>query len=91
MNTTTRKSKITTFLRPASISSHEVAMPLLRLRGLWLAAAGFRPGDTVAVTVEHGRLVLTAPNPGPAPIQEGQPFARTYSHAARSSLSGRYR
>jgi len=76
---------------PGNNRHHEAAIPFLRLRGLWLATAGFRPGDTVAVTVEHGRLVLTAPNPGPAPIQEDTSFARTYSHAARSSVSVYYR
>ena len=91
MNTSTRQSKITTEIRPATIASHEAAIPFLRLRGRWLAAAGFRPGDTVTVTVEHGRLVLTAPNPGPAPIQEEKQFSRTYSHAARSSVSSYYR
>ena len=31
---------------------------MLRLRGAWLLAAGFRNGTRVSVTVEAGRLVL---------------------------------
>ena len=33
--------------------------PMLRLRGAWLAAAGFGRGARVRVTVEPGRLVVT--------------------------------
>lgn len=32
--------------------------PMIRLRGLWLAAAGFAKGAQVAVTVSSGRLTL---------------------------------
>jgi len=32
--------------------------PMIRLRGLWLAAAGFAKGAQVAVTVSNGRLTL---------------------------------
>lgn len=34
-------------------------VPFLRMRGLWLEAAGFRRGERVRVEVERGRLVLT--------------------------------
>ena len=33
--------------------------PMLRLRGAWLAAAGFGRGARVRVTIETGRLVVT--------------------------------
>ena len=33
--------------------------PLLRLRGQWLAEAGFAIGDKVTVAVSEGRLVIT--------------------------------
>ena len=34
-------------------------IPYIRLRGLWLAEAGFAPQDRVEVLVEAGRVVLT--------------------------------
>ncbi|MDC8011823.1 type I toxin-antitoxin system SymE family toxin [Tahibacter soli] len=34
-------------------------VPYIRLRGLWLSAAGFSPHDRLAVRVESGRIVLT--------------------------------
>jgi len=33
-------------------------LPMIRLRGRWLAAAGFARGARVAVTVARGRLTL---------------------------------
>ena len=33
--------------------------PMIRLRGHWLRAAGFPQGTPVAITVQHGKLVLT--------------------------------
>ena len=33
-------------------------VPYIRLRGLWLAEAGFSPQDRVEVIVEAGRVVL---------------------------------
>lgn len=33
---------------------------LIRLKGLWLTKAGFKPGQKVLVEVEAGRLVITA-------------------------------
>ena len=34
--------------------------PMIRLRGKWLRQLGFIPGQRVAVSVEYGRLVLSA-------------------------------
>ena len=34
-------------------------VPYIRLRGHWLANAGFSPNDRLTVSVEHGRIVLT--------------------------------
>lgn len=33
-------------------------VPYIRLRGLWLSAAGFSPHDRLVVRVESGRIVL---------------------------------
>jgi Toxin SymE, type I toxin-antitoxin system len=38
-------------------------VPLVRLTGEWLAAAGFAVGETVLVEVKRGRLVLTVAAP----------------------------
>jgi hypothetical protein len=52
-----RKIKVAAFYR----SLHPVlkVTPSLRLTGEWLHSAGFAPGDTVAVEVTPGRLVIT--------------------------------
>jgi hypothetical protein len=34
--------------------------PMIRLRGKWLRQLGFIPGQRIAVTVEYGRLILSA-------------------------------
>jgi len=34
--------------------------PWLKLAGRWIEHAGFQPHQRVRVTVEHGRLVITA-------------------------------
>jgi hypothetical protein len=34
-------------------------VPYIRLRGHWLAAAGFSPSDTLGVEVSPGRIVIT--------------------------------
>lgn len=38
-------------------------VPFLRLRGRWLAQAGFAIGDDVEVLVEPGRLIITPTAP----------------------------
>jgi hypothetical protein len=35
------------------------AVPSIRLNGKWLQAAGFDAGQSIQVTVEAGRLVIT--------------------------------
>lgn len=37
-------------------------VPMIRMRGEWLEENGFAAGERVAVTVEHGRIVLTLAN-----------------------------
>jgi hypothetical protein len=37
----------------------ELEIPYIRLRGFWLAAAGFEPADTLKVEVSKGRIVIT--------------------------------
>lgn len=32
---------------------------VIRLKGKWLASAGFKPGQKVRVEVEEGRLIIT--------------------------------
>ncbi|TKC89810.1 type I toxin-antitoxin system SymE family toxin [Trinickia terrae] len=34
--------------------------PWLKLAGRWIEQAGFKPHQRVRVTVEHGRLIITA-------------------------------
>ncbi|MDC8011822.1 type I toxin-antitoxin system SymE family toxin [Tahibacter soli] len=34
-------------------------VPYIRLRGHWLAAAGFSPADTLDVVVTPGKIVIT--------------------------------
>jgi hypothetical protein len=35
------------------------SIPMIRLRGKWLALAGFQEGQTVRVEIAKGRLTLT--------------------------------
>ena len=37
----------------------ELEIPYIRLRGFWLAAAGFEPTDTVKVEVSKRRIVIS--------------------------------
>jgi len=34
-------------------------VPYIRLRGDWLTAAGFAPGDDIFIRITRGRLVIT--------------------------------
>ena len=47
-----RKTSVTYFI------GRGAELPMIRLRGRWLAAAGFARGARVAVTVAQGRLTL---------------------------------
>lgn len=40
-------------------------VPMIRLRGKWLTAAGFPEGQPVQVDVASGRIILTANSPPP--------------------------
>jgi len=40
-------------------NAHEGGRPYIRLKGKWLAQAGFAAGTRVAVTVRRGRLTIT--------------------------------
>jgi len=37
----------------------ELEIPYIRLRGFWLAAAGFEPAETLKVAVSKDRIVIT--------------------------------
>lgn len=39
--------------------SRDRRVPMIRMRGEWLAENGFAAGERVVVTVEQGRIVLT--------------------------------
>jgi hypothetical protein len=52
--------------RPDGASA--VSAPYLAMSGQWLARAGFPLGTRVVVTIEHGKLVLTAAEPAQEPV-----------------------
>ena len=63
---TTNRRSLPTLLRDArgevieeGCRSVFLTSPLLRLRGQWLAEAGFDVGDRINVTVSDGQLVIT--------------------------------
>ena len=45
------------YTRGVNVAACDVSY--IRLRGHWLTAAGFAPGDDITVRIRHGRLVLT--------------------------------
>lgn len=45
--------------RTQSVLFEEREMPFIRLRGFWLACAGFRPADTLKVRIWKGRIVVS--------------------------------
>jgi 3-dehydroquinate synthase class II len=45
-------------IRVAEQMQNEKWVPLIRLQGHWLAAAGIKPGDQVIVKVENGKLEI---------------------------------
>jgi hypothetical protein len=57
-------------VREATLTGFEVAyhdlVPMLRLRGRWLARHGFNVGARIYVTVAEGRIVITATDPATA-------------------------
>lgn len=48
-----------TYEARTDINRPTVIVPFIRLRGRWLALAGFRPGDRIKVEVDYGRLTIT--------------------------------
>ena len=42
-----------------SVLFEECEMPFIRLRGFWLACAGFEPAATLKVRVSKGRIVVS--------------------------------
>ena len=57
-------------VREATLTGFEVAyqdlVPMLRLRGRWLAQHGFQVGARIYITVAEGRLEITAKDPAKA-------------------------
>lgn len=51
------------------LADGRTTFPFIRFRGLWLAEAGFHPGDTIEVQVEHGRLIVTKVNPDGSEVE----------------------
>ena len=54
-------------VRAVTLSAFEVGyknlVPMLRLRGRWLARLGFKPGMRVYIATEPGKLVMTVSDP----------------------------
>ena len=59
-----RSVKVQQSLRHQAWPSHLNKPPKLylwiKLSGLWIEHAGFLPGQQVRITVEHGKLIITA-------------------------------
>jgi hypothetical protein len=54
-----RRLKVEELASPWGIGqARERVTPLIRLKGQWLYAAGFRPDEHVRVIVEAGRLII---------------------------------
>ena len=55
----TKQIRIGTAHYPAGYRTAECEVPYIRLRGHWLAAAGFSPNALVTIHAAPGRLVIT--------------------------------
>jgi toxic protein SymE len=59
-----RSAKIQQSLRyqawPSHLNKPPKLYPWIKLSGLWIEHAGFLPGQQVRITVEHGKLIITA-------------------------------
>ncbi|WP_425508263.1 SymE family type I addiction module toxin [Tahibacter soli] len=56
----TKRIRVSTaYYPPVDIAHLPREVPYIRLRGIWLIYAGFAPGDTLAIRVTAGRLVIT--------------------------------
>ena len=62
-----RRPRRTDDVRAFTLSAFEVGyknlVPMLRLRGRWLARLGFKPGMRVYIATEPGKLVMTVTDP----------------------------
>lgn len=54
-----RKLHVGAQYRASNSKSTERQVPHLRLTGEWMERAGFRPGDSVTVELEEGRLTIS--------------------------------
>jgi toxic protein SymE len=45
---------------PSHLNKPPKLYPWIKLSGLWIEHAGFLPGQQVRITVEHGKLIITA-------------------------------
>jgi len=43
-------------LTVSGLSDGHTTVPFIRMRGKWLAEAGFQPGDTIQVTICHSEM-----------------------------------
>jgi toxic protein SymE len=61
-----RSVKVQQYLRyqasckPSHLNKPPKLYPWIKLSGLWIEHAGFLPGQQVRITVEHGKLIITA-------------------------------
>ena len=54
-----RFSTVINEARPSRTAGGLTLVPFVRLRGLWLADAGFQIGDEIKIHVEPGKLTIT--------------------------------
>src|SRR5438105_1925140 len=54
-----RGEKLVTVAQLFDATASDAQLPMIRLRGRWLQRLGFRVGERIAVSEEHGRIVLT--------------------------------
>ncbi len=56
-----RGEKMVTVARlfDATATRNDPTLPMIRLRGRWLQRLGFKAGERIVVSEEHGRIVLT--------------------------------
>ncbi|MGV7243031.1 SymE family type I addiction module toxin [Caballeronia sp. M23-90] len=45
---------------PSHLNKPPKLYPWIKVSGRWIEHAGFLPGQQVRITVEHGRLIITA-------------------------------
>jgi len=55
----TRQIRVGKLRYAQGVNFAECDVPFIRIRGHWLADAGFLPDDEVTIRIRQGRLVLT--------------------------------